>query len=424
LLPWVLHGDRVVSPARITFAGSIRPLIRGSPLDPRWRLTGIASGSLLRLRGLNGLARMPSELWLDYVDHWIFADLASRGEAVLLIDCELQHDLSVTHIDRMGATRLRGLLEAEATFVAALPWLAQVMHPWRLFARAARVVLRKPSHAMMMLAHATPGRMPRASQTTNPVIAAVSVVMAVYNGLRFLTPQFESVLAQLQPDDELLVIDDASSDGSSEWLARIDDHRVRVVRHRGNVGVLRSFEEGLHRAQHDVVFLCDQDDVWLPGKRGAVVAEFERDPRVLVVISDAEVIDANGHLLAPSFMATRRGFKGDLRHTLVRNRYLGCAMAVRRSLIEAALPIPPSVPMHDMWLGALGSLIGRVTYIARPMIRYRRHSGNVSPSHRQSWSRMVRWRLSLLGAVVARVGRIAFGLHAAAAQPPDHRDSH
>ena len=410
LLPWVLHGSSVVSPARITTAGTVRPLVRGAPLAAEWHLTGIASGSFLRLGDFDGLDRMPRGLWLDYVDHWIFAQLALRGRPVALIDCTLQHDLSVTHIDQLGEARLHGLLAAESLFVSALQWPARAVHPWRLLARAVRVARARPGHAWTIMKHAVYGRTDAGRSRTDGN-QPVSVVMAVYNGERFLAPQVESVLAQLQPHDELLIVDDASTDSSPRWLAQLDDARVRILRQPGNAGVLKSFEAGLQRARHDLVFLCDQDDVWLPGKRDAVVVEFERDPRALIVVSDAEVIDAHDRVVAPSFMATRHGFKGRFHHTLVRNRYLGCAMAVRRELIDAALPIPAGVPMHDMWLGSLGSVLGRVRYIARPLIQYRRHGSNLSPSQRQPWSRMVSWRWALLRAVVNRIGRIMLGTH-------------
>jgi glycosyltransferase involved in cell wall biosynthesis len=242
--------------------------------------------------------------------------------------------------------------------------------------------------------------------------SAISVVMTVHNGKRFLAAQLQSVVCEMQPQDELIVIDDSSSDGSYDWLANVNDERVLLHRHQRNLGVLRSFENALCMTRHDIIFLCDQDDVWLSGKRAAFVSEFERNPRALIVISDAEMIDAADRVIESSFMATRGGFHGGLWNTLVRNRYLGCAMAIRRELLIAALPIPRSVPMHDMWLGALASALGQVRYIPQPLLRYRRHGGNLSPSRRQSWSRMLRWRLALLAAVAARLGALALGKHA------------
>lgn len=223
----------------------------------------------------------------------------------------------------------------------------------------------------------------------------VSVVMAVFNGRKFLPFQIASVLSQLEPQDELIVIDDTSSDGSGEWLATVNDSRLHVFVNPFNMGVIKSFERGFSLARHSILFLCDQDDVWLPEKRSKFINEFERDPQVLVVVSDAELIDAQGVVTAPSFMATRGGFKGGLWNTLIRNRYLGCAMAIRSELLSVALPIPASVPMHDMWLGGLGVAFGRISYIPVPLIQYRRHNSNVSPDKSQGWGLMLVWRIRI-----------------------------
>lgn len=250
---------------------------------------------------------------------------------------------------------------------------------------------------------------------------SVSVVMATYNGKPYLAEQLSSVLAELLPDDELIIVDDGSQDGTLELLGSMKSPAVRVVRNLTNVGVFATFERGLLLSSKEIIFLCDQDDVWLSGKRAAFVAAFERDTRTLVVVSDAQLIDASGSVTAPSFMATRGGFRGGILSTLVRNRYLGCAMALRRELLVAALPIPRSVPMHDMWLGALGSILGRVHYISAPLMQYRRHGGNVSPSRRQGWLRMLRWRLALLFALASRFGELALGRHTPPTNPASTR---
>jgi glycosyltransferase involved in cell wall biosynthesis len=250
---------------------------------------------------------------------------------------------------------------------------------------------------------------------------SVSVVMATYNGKPYLAEQLSSVLAELLPDDELIIIDDHSQDGTLELLDSLKSPAVRIVRNLTNIGVFATFERGLLLSSKEIIYLCDQDDVWLPGKRAAFVAAFERDPRTLVVVSDAQLIDASGSVTASSFMATRGGFRGDILSTLVRNRYLGCAMALRRELLIAALPIPRSVPMHDMWLGALGSILGRVHYISAPLMQYRRHGGNVSPSRRQGWSRMLRWRLALMLALTGRLWKLTLGRHTTTTNPASTR---
>jgi cellulose synthase/poly-beta-1,6-N-acetylglucosamine synthase-like glycosyltransferase len=239
----------------------------------------------------------------------------------------------------------------------------------------------------------------------------VSVVMAVYNGERFLRQQVGSVLSELLPGDELIIIDDASTDASLALLKSISSPALQIYSNPSNLGVVGSFGHGLQIAAREVIFLCDQDDVWLSGKRAAFVAAFEQDPTVSVVISDAQVIDAQGQLSAHSFMATRGGFNGSVLATVWRNRYLGCAMALRRVLLESALPVPRQAPMHDMWFGVMGRLTGKVVYLPTPLLQYRRHTGNVSPSHRQSLPRMLRWRAALLFALVVRITSIKFVSH-------------
>lgn len=240
--------------------------------------------------------------------------------------------------------------------------------------------------------------------------SAVSVVMAVYNGSRFLGEQLTTLLADLLPGDELIVVDDASTDDSFGLLQSRGDNRIKLVRNDVNRGVRRSFERGLRMAANEIVFLCDQDDQWRTGKRRAFVEAFDDDVRCLVVISDACLIDAASRRVADSFMSGRGGFRSGFWSNVMRNRYLGCAMAVRRRLLAAALPIPPHVPMHDMWLGILGACLGNVTYLPESWIAYRRHGGNVTPSSRRGWCRMLIWRLQLLRAVIARLVALAIDL--------------
>jgi glycosyltransferase involved in cell wall biosynthesis len=236
--------------------------------------------------------------------------------------------------------------------------------------------------------------------------------MTVYNGRKFLLTQVESILSQLEADDELVVIDDASTDDSVALLQSLGSPQIKIYQNTQNRGVIRSFERGLQLAREEIIFLCDQDDVWLPGKRSAFVAQFEHNRSTLVVISDAEVIDGEGNIIAHSFMAVRHGFKSGVIATLWRNRYLGCAMAIRRSLLRIALPIPHNVPMQDMWLGVLGRLEGEVAYLKTPYLQYRRHKENSTPLYSQfRWRNIIRWRVGLLTALLQRLWASRFRSH-------------
>lgn len=240
---------------------------------------------------------------------------------------------------------------------------------------------------------------------------SVSVVMAVYNGLPYLAEQLRSVLAELQDADELIIVDDQSSDGSWEMLVCCRDSRITLMRNDVNLGVKQAFERALRVSKNNIIMLCDQDDVWIDGKRNAFVTQFEENLNCSVVVSDAVVIDGNDMVIYPSFFDRRGGFKGGWLDTLIKNRYLGCCMAFRRDVVNLVLPIPCAVPMHDMWFGMLAVTLGEVCYIDKRFIKYRRHASNVSPSVRADLFTMLKWRFMLFKSVVFRLACRKIGIH-------------
>lgn len=154
LLPWVFDGEKVVSPARVTWAGTIRPLLRNRPTKRDWRLTGIASGLVVRTRAMRFLRPILRESWLDFVDHRMFATLRKNGFAIAAFDAELEHDLSVFRPAELSDKRLRSILRGEALFVRDLPLPARMLYPVRLLARALRFSWVQPRHAATVLAYA------------------------------------------------------------------------------------------------------------------------------------------------------------------------------------------------------------------------------------------------------------------------------
>src|SRR4030067_2862949 len=133
----------------------------------------------------------------------------------------------------------------------------------------------------------------------------ISVCVAVYNGAAYLQPQMHSILAQLRATDEVVVVDDASQDNSAELLRDLSDARVRVHRNERNLGALGSVERAIRLAQGDILFLSDQDDLWLPGKVEKILEAFSLNPEVTLVASDAKVIGESGWVGAGSFVEQR-----------------------------------------------------------------------------------------------------------------------
>ena len=230
----------------------------------------------------------------------------------------------------------------------------------------------------------------------------LSVCIATYNGSLFINAQLQSILAQLSADDEVIISDDGSIDDTIQSINALADPRIKWAGCGGRLGVVKNFERALAAAQGDVIFLSDQDDIWLPGKVTACRQALQTH---LLVVTDCCIVDADLTETQPSFFKLRNSGPG-IRHNLIRNSYLGCCMAFRRELLTYALPIPARAPMHDMWLGMVAETCGTVCFLPIPYILYRRHSQNASATAGKSefsLYKKLNYRLVLAGLLLRRV---------------------
>ncbi|HEX4021806.1 MAG TPA: glycosyltransferase family 2 protein [Acidobacteriaceae bacterium] len=221
--------------------------------------------------------------------------------------------------------------------------------------------------------------------------------MATYNGSRYVRQQLETILPQLSREDEVIVVDDCSSDETCEMIECFSDARIRLFRNETNLGVVPSFEIALHNSTGDIIFLSDQDDLWRPDKVSCFMHAFN-DPRVTLVLSDANLIDADGNAGKLSYFQFRGGFVTGVAQNILSNHYIGCTMACRRQMLAYCLPFPKNLPMHDSWIGIVNESFGKTYYIDRPLMDYRRHGKNVSK--RGNRIQQARWRLSLIGNII------------------------
>lgn len=232
----------------------------------------------------------------------------------------------------------------------------------------------------------------------------ISVCLATYNGGAYVEEQLRSVLAQLGPEDEVVVSDDGSTDDTLAVITRLADFRLRVLEGSGKLGVIKNFERALLAARGETIFLCDQDDVWLPGKVDGCLAALADYP---LVVTDCAVVDGKLNLLSPSFFRMRNSGSG-LLHNLWKNSYLGCCMAFRRDLLKVALPFPNRIPMHDMWLGMIAEIYGGACFVPKQLLLYRRHGENASDAagkSRAEFGKMLSDRFFLASFVFVRAVR-------------------
>ncbi len=221
----------------------------------------------------------------------------------------------------------------------------------------------------------------------------VSVVMAACNGEDFIEAQIASIIQQLDERDELVISLDPSTDRTESLISGFQDQRIRLLKGPGQ-GVVSNVENGLNAAHGDYIFLADQDDIWCSRKLKVVLDALKKDD-TLLVLHDCRIIDENLSELESSYFqwhGTKKGFWSNL----LRNSFIGCCMAFKRSLLDRALPFPKNLPMHDQWLGLTACRTGKVRYLKEPLIDYRRHSNNQSSLSHADILTMIRWRLTLI----------------------------
>lgn len=223
----------------------------------------------------------------------------------------------------------------------------------------------------------------------------ISVCMATYNGEQYLEEQLKSILEQLSLNDEVIISDDGSTDRTLEIIADFSKEYENIHILAGpQKGVVKNFENAIAHATGDVIFLSDQDDIWEADKVKTVLNLFQ-DPKCLVVVHDASIVDKEGNELKPSFFS-HRGSKPGMLKNLIKNSYIGCCMAFRSSMRNIILPFPKNIEMHDWWIGLLSEMKGGSVFLEEKLIRYRRHGGNVSSFHHHSIGKMIRNRVYFL----------------------------
>ncbi|WP_439565196.1 glycosyltransferase [Microcella sp.] len=236
--------------------------------------------------------------------------------------------------------------------------------------------------------------------------ASISVAMCTRNGAQHVARQVQSILRQRPAPIELVVGDDDSSDDTLAIIERVHAEeggttRLTIIRRRPPLGVTANFAATLAACSGDLIALSDQDDEWMPGKLVAHAAAFAADPGLLLVHSDARLVDGEGAPLGSTLLealeatpAERAGLAAGegLPVLLRRNLVTGATVVLRRSLLEHAAPIPAEW-VHDEWLAAIAAAVGRMRLLPEPLIDYRQHGANEIGARRPTMSdRLARLR--------------------------------
>ncbi|MFM0318970.1 glycosyltransferase family 2 protein [Paraburkholderia nemoris] len=217
------------------------------------------------------------------------------------------------------------------------------------------------------------------------------IAMCTCNGAAYLGAQLSSLVEQTRLPDSIAISDDSSDDGTwdmlNAWAAEVRSaYAIRVVlmRNETRLGVTRNFEQAIGALDTDIIFLADQDDIWAKNKIEVLAGRLEADSDVLLVHSDAFLIDEDdadlGRSLFEALYLTsadrklarqQRFFEVYCRRNLV----TGTTAAFRRELLELALPFP-NTWIHDEWLAACAAAWRRVAMLPDKLTFYRQHGRN------------------------------------------------
>lgn len=219
----------------------------------------------------------------------------------------------------------------------------------------------------------------------------VSVVLATFNGERYLKQQLDSLRIQTQLPDEVVVVDDASIDSTPGILAefaRTAPFPVEVIQFREHLGTLAAFEQGLCSATGEILVICDQDDRWRPEKIAVMAQRMAERPDALLAFSDAVLIDSGGAPLSRSRWRVA-GFgprewalmvHDPLGQMLARQVVSGCTAAIRRALVPVLLPFPTDLHpalgnmMYDRWISLVAAAAAAILTVPERLVEYRIHA--------------------------------------------------
>jgi glycosyltransferase involved in cell wall biosynthesis len=215
----------------------------------------------------------------------------------------------------------------------------------------------------------------------------ISIALCTYNGVAYLPAQWQSLLDQQQQPDEIVISDDLSTDGTTELIRRLADEApfpVRVLENSVRLGSNKNFERALSACTGDLIFICDQDDFWLPEKIRTMTDYMIQNPETQISFCDAWVTDEDlagrqgrfWEVVRFDKRAQDRWRSGEMMEVLLDgNRVMGCAMVIRQSFLSLALPVPTNIPdyIYDGWMALVAATRNAIQFIDQPLQLYRTH---------------------------------------------------
>ncbi len=232
----------------------------------------------------------------------------------------------------------------------------------------------------------------------------ICITLATYNGEKYLAQMLDSLVAQTKQADVIIAVDDGSKDSTYEILERYKDKLpLEITKFEKNRGHRASFSTALEKASKlladdDLIFLADQDDIWLPNKLEVMSQKIDDNS---MIFGDAEIIDGDG-VVTDSSWRKKACIVEHLSQQALLTGYTsvtGCMVAFKARLLKTVLPIPQDVPVHDQWITLCATAENGYRAIADKVIQYRIHGNNAIGEGNKTWSEKLQTNLQWAKAV-------------------------
>jgi glycosyltransferase involved in cell wall biosynthesis len=219
--------------------------------------------------------------------------------------------------------------------------------------------------------------------------------MATYNGEKYLKAQIDSILEQLDNEDELIISDDGSTDDTLNIIDAYKDKRIKLIHHQKNNAckikfklITNNFENALNHAKGDSIFLSDQDDIWLKNKK-KIMYDYLAKYDIVMCNFMVQNEDANNNIaIAPESYYRKNPISNNILLNVLQSKFLGCCLAFRKDVLKYILPFPNGLFAHDFWIGCIATYFGKFYFIDQALHIYRRHGLNAS-DHKKSSNSLV-----------------------------------
>lgn len=231
----------------------------------------------------------------------------------------------------------------------------------------------------------------------------LSVSMITFQGAAYLKAQLDSILGQSIPVHEIIVCDDGSTDGTREILAayKASYPQIQLYFNEKNLGTVANMQQCLRMMSGDIIFLADQDDVWLPNKVEKTLTFFQENPSADAVFSNADIINEVGKKVKDMTLWDIIGFPHDQVELSdferrVDNVVTGAGLAFKRdpSLIEKDIPQMPGL-LHDGWIGLYFAAKNALMANPEKLFQYRSHANQQIGGKIKERSQLLNFNLAL-----------------------------